>query len=383
MINALSGYMVLDLTDEKGMPCGRLLAGMGAKVVRPEEPGRTARSPDSWSVYNNAGKSRITLDLSLPEGRSLFTLLVSKADILVESRAPGYLDAIGLGYETLRQAAPALIMASISDFGQSGPYRDRKSCNLVTSALGGHVYPSGAPGTPPIKPAGQQAYNAACLFAAIGIMLAMRRRHETGRGQYLDVSALECAAATLDHVLVRYRHQGAVSARQGNFNWNGAFGSFPCRDGYILLSLFYNWETLVELLCAEGLAADLADPKWLNPEARVAGVGHIAEVLERWTRNHAVSELAELGQLMHFPWAPVNSLEQVLSSQQLAARHFFTTVSAADSETRVIPGSPISLPEPSPALRLHSPGEDNLRVYQDLLGLAEAEIRSLEQEGII
>jgi len=300
----LSGYRILDLTDEKGMLCAKLLADMGAGVTRIEKPGAVYPLTPSEYAYLNAGKRRINLDLEKGEGQGQFRELVKEADVLVETEAPGHLASLGLDYGALSQINPRLVMASITGFGQDGPYRDYPSADLVAAALGGWLSVCGEPEAP-LKPYGTQAYNTASLFAANGILLALGQRHAGGLGQHLDISVMECVAASLDHVLVRYFAGGAIAQRRGSLQWNGAFKVFPCRDGFILLSLFRNWATLVEWLASEGMAADLADEKWLDRETRQNGLDHIIQVLEKWTSKHTVAELVEKGQLMRFPWAEV------------------------------------------------------------------------------
>lgn len=294
-MGALSGYLVLDVTDEKGVLCARLLSEMGARVVRIE--------------FNVEDLDR-------------FRGLIKEADVFIETYPPGYLDSLGVGYHALTKINPGLVMASITPFGQSGPCKDYKACDLVLEALGGWMSVTGEPHAP-LKLFGSQAYFAASLFAADGILLALWGRHVTGRGQYLDISVLECVAATLDHVLVRYSCEGIVSRRQGSRHWNNAFRVFPCKDGFILLSIFQHWETLVEWLESEGMAADLTNEKWRDREVRISGLDYILKVLEGWTLSHTVDELVEKGQLMHFPWAKVTPVSELLSSPQLAARDYF------------------------------------------------------------
>jgi crotonobetainyl-CoA:carnitine CoA-transferase CaiB-like acyl-CoA transferase len=157
----------------------------------------------------------------------------------------------------------------------------------------------------PLKLYGNQAYNTASLFAVNGVLLALLHRNETGRGQYIDISILECAAASIDHVLVRYFYEDIVSGRQGSRTWNNAFDILPCADSYILVSIHRQWETLVELMASEGMAEDLPDIKYLDREVRNRDISHIIEVMRRWTLKHKAGELEEWGQLMHFPWAAV------------------------------------------------------------------------------
>lgn len=380
---ALSGYRVLDLTDEKGMLCSRLLADMGAEVIRVDKAGVCPVST-SFFVANNLGKKSVTLALDTEPGKHLFRRLVAKTDILVESYPPGYLEALGLVYSELGEINPRLIMASITGFGQSGPYREYKSCDMVASAMGGQMYVCGEPELPPLKPFGTQAGYSASMFAAVGIMLALWHRHTSGKGQYIDISLQECMAATLDHVLVRYFYQGEVARRQGSRHWNSAFRVFPCRDGYILLSLFRQWETLVEWLDDEGMAGDLTDEKWLNEEVRLNGLDHIIEVLERWTKSHTVAELVEKGQLMHFPWGAVNSIPGLLTSPQLNERGFFIDMEYSGKNGK-FPGVPCQLSR-SPwraGSRAPAPGEHNLEMYQGELGLSDKDIALMTEEGII
>jgi benzylsuccinate CoA-transferase BbsE subunit len=326
---ALSGYRVLDLTDEKARLCSRFLADMGAEVIRIEKPGTSSFS------WENLGKQSLTLDIESKPGQELFAKLVEKADVLVESHPPAYLEKLGLGYSQLSQINPRLVMASITPFGQEGPYRDYKSCDLVASALGGQLYVSGEAALPPLKTFGNQSYYLASLFAAIGVLLALYHRHSSGKGQHIDISLQECAAAALDHVLVRYFYQGEVARRQGSLHWNSAFRVFPAQDGYVLLSLFYQWPTLVEWLESEDRAEDLTDGKWLDRDYRLEHIDHVIEVLERWTKTHSKAQLVAKAQLMRFPWAEVASIADLLASPQLKARNFWVEVEHAGKKYKL------------------------------------------------
>jgi crotonobetainyl-CoA:carnitine CoA-transferase CaiB-like acyl-CoA transferase len=378
----LSGYSVLDLTDEKGMLCSRYLADMGAEVLHIEKPAGSARSSFFWQ---NLGKRAITLNIELKPGQELFKRLVETADVLVESHPPRYLEALGLGYPQLVQINPRLIMASITAFGQDGPYRDYKSCDIVASALGGQTCVCGEPDSPPLKPFGDQSYYLASIFAAIGVLLALWSRHTSGRGQHIDISLQECVASALDHVLVRYFYQGVVAKRQGSLHWNSAFRIFPCRDGYVLLSLFYQWPTLVEWLAAEGMAEDLTDEKWRDRDYCLQHLGHVIEVLERWTKSHSVAGLVAKGQLMRFPWAEVASIPKLLASPQLKERDFWVEVEHPESGKKYkFPGAPCSLSR-SPwrvGSKVPRAGEHNKELYQ-ALGLSEKAIKTLIKDGVI
>ncbi|OGO32245.1 MAG: hypothetical protein A2Z29_00465 [Chloroflexi bacterium RBG_16_56_11] len=314
-MDVLTDYRVIDLTDEKGMFCAKILADMGAGVTR--------------------------INVEKGEDRARFHDLVKTADVIVESHAPGYLVSLGLGYDKFGAINPGLIMASITPFGQSGPYRDFYSSDLVAQALGGWMSVTGLPDSP-LKLPGDQSYRIASLFAVNGILLALWQRHATGRGQYIDISIMECVTATLDHVLVRYFYEGIVSGRKGSLHWNGAFRVFRCKDGYVLLSLFRQWETLVEWLGSEDMAGDLANPRWRDREERMRGLDHIIEVLERWTLVHTTAEIVENGQLMHFPWAVVVRPPDLPGVPQMVARRFFTETEYGGRKYRA-PGSPLRM----------------------------------------
>ncbi|MFC1961952.1 CaiB/BaiF CoA transferase family protein [Chloroflexota bacterium] len=338
----LSAYSVLDFTDGEVAFCAKLLGDMGARVTRLEMVGEGALSPDPAAErYLNSGKEKVSLELATEAGVKEFRRLVGEVDVLVENKRPGYLAGLGLGYPQLSEINPRLVMVAITGFGQSGPYRDYQSCPLVAAAMGGWLSVCGSPESPPLQPFGNQAHYFAALFAANGILLALWARQASGRGQYLDISVMESVTAALDHVLVRYLATGEVAQRQGSLYWNSAFRLFPCQDGYVLLSLQLQWETLVAWLESEGMADDLNREQYRQPEERVRHLEHVIAVLERWTLKHTAGELVERGQLMRFPWAKVMSLPELLNCPQLLERGFFLEAEDASSGRKYkFPGLP-------------------------------------------
>ena len=395
----LADIRVLDLADEKGSFCSKLLADLGAYVIKVERPGGdpSRMIGPFWGgsphperslsfFYNNTNKLGITLNFECNAGRGLFAKLIRKTDVVVESFPPGYLDKFGLGFDSLIEINPRLIMASITGFGQTGPRKDYKSCDLVASAFGGQVYLSGLPSFPPIKPFGEQSYLAASLFSAVGILLALQGRARNGNGQHIDISLQESIASTLDYVMTRYFHEHVIAKRQGSRHWNNFFFISQCKDGFIHLTPFQHWETLVEWLDSEGMAKDLRDEKWKDEGYRVEHADHIIEVLQEWTMTHTVEELFELGQLMRFPWAPIHSPKEVLASPQLKARRFFVDFEQPGIP-RILkcPGLPytFSTSFSIPCKRAPLIGEDNVNVYQKELGLNEEDLESLSVNGVV
>ncbi len=394
----LEGTEILDLADEKGSFCSKLLADLGARVIKIERPGgdpARAIGPFSKSLphaerslsfyYANANKLGITLNLEREEGREIFLKLLKKTDVVVETFPPEHLKNLGLDVD-LRKVNPKLIWASITGFGKKGPRSGYKSCDLVASAYGGQMYVTGSPSGPPLKVFGEQSYLSASLFAAVAILLALRKRDRSGKGEQLDISLQESVTSTLDHVMIRYFYEQTIAKREGNAYWNHAFYIFPCKDGHLLLEPFQQWETLVEWMEGEGMEEDLKDEVYRNLEYRLAHIDHILRVIERWTRTHTKAELFESGQLMRFPWAPVCSLKEVLKSPQLKARGFFAAFDGSEITTLPsFPGSPhrFSLCRPPRFKRSPLIGEDNVRIYQEELGFSEEECRTLSSLNVI
>jgi crotonobetainyl-CoA:carnitine CoA-transferase CaiB-like acyl-CoA transferase len=395
----LDGLRILDLTDEKAGFCTKLLADMGARVIKVEKPGGdasrkigpffkdTSHSKNSIPFfYNNTNKLGITLDLEHDEGKSIFSKLVRNTDVIVETFAPGDLKRLGLDFEALSSLNPKLILASVTGFGPNGPRKTFKANDLVASAYGGQMYVCGSPSAPPLKSCGDQSYNAASLFAATAILLALRNRAKTGTGEHLDISLQASVTATLEHVMLRYFADGIIFQRQASLHWNEGFVILPCKDGFMHVTLFQQWETLIEWLATEGMAEDLADEKWLDEDYRRQYLGHVIAVLEKWTTAHTMDEIFELAQLMRFPWAPVRSPNEVCNSPQLKARKFFVEREYGEpGKTINCPGTPYKTSSniearinPAPM-----PGEHNELIYGQELGLSQKNLKRLYERKVI
>ena len=375
----LAGLQVLDLADKKAAFCGKLLADLGAEVIKVERPeGDPSRmigpflndSPDPEKslsfYYNNMNKRGITLDLEDTEGKETFLGLVQNADIVLETSPPGKLDRLGIGFNILHGINPGIILVSVTGFGQTGPLKDYRSCDLVASAFGGQMYVSGLSSNTPLKVYGEQSYSIASLYAAVGILLALQKRRRTGRGEHIDISLQEAVASTLEHVMVNFFYEDVVPKRQGSLHWNNAFCILPCREGFIHMTLFQQWETLLEWMAGDGKAEDFLDAKWNDDAYRQTHVDHIIDVLREWTKNKPVGELFELGQLMCFPWAPVQSPKDISECPQLNARQFFVDTDHSErNQVLKYPGLPYQfIPRQNiprgPAPRV---GEDNALIF--------------------
>jgi crotonobetainyl-CoA:carnitine CoA-transferase CaiB-like acyl-CoA transferase len=335
--------------------------------------------------YNNTNKLGITLDLEHEDVKKIFFKLLQKTDVLVET-SPDYLKENGLGFDVLRIENERLIHISVAGFGQNGPRSQYKSCDMVASAFGGQMYVTGSPSAAPLKPFGDQSYYSASLFAAVSILLALRRRARTGKGVYIDISLQEAAVSTLDHVMVRYFYENTIAKRQGGSYWNHSFCILPCKDGHILLTPFQQWETLIEWMDSEGMAEDLKNNEYREEGYRDSRISHILQVLEEWTKTHTTQELFESGQIMRFPWAPIYRLKEVLSNPQLRARGFFVDVEHPELKRSIsYPGFPYKCSHSSASRRKRAPlvGQDNAQIYRGELGLSDEELKRLSSLGVI
>jgi crotonobetainyl-CoA:carnitine CoA-transferase CaiB-like acyl-CoA transferase len=291
---------------------------------------------------------------------------------------------LGLGWDMLHGANPRVVLASITGFGQTGPRRRFKSCDLVAAAFGGHMFVSGSPSTPPLRIAGDQSFYLASLHAAVGIVLALRRVARGGDGVRIDMSAQEAVVSSLEHVLVRRVFDNVVASRQGSRYWNGSFAILPCADGHILAAPLQQWDTVLQWVAGEGMAEDLEGDEWRDESYRREHVDHVLEVLSRWTRGRRVRELFELAQLMRLPWAPVQALPDVLHDDQLRARGFFVDVASRGGGSIRVPGMPYRFASGTGRAAAPAPsaGEHTAETFRRL-GLSDAELRRLAALNVI
>ena len=372
----LQGIFVLDLADGEVGFCSKLLADLGACVVKVEQPRgdpsrksgplyRSKRNSSGISLpffYHNANKRGIVLDLKSPAGKRSLRRLIQKADVLVETLSRQDVRELGLDRQRSRRINPGLIHISITGFGRTGPKSAFHSCDGVASAYGGQMYVSGTPAGPPVKLSGAQSRYTASLFGANAVLLSLMRRKATGTGCYIDLSIQECVTSTLDRVMIDFFHSGEIARRGRNAPSGESFAIFPCKDGYIQITPLRNFETLRQLMHSEGGAGNLLGNNWRSESYRSSHPTQIMHAIAEWTAGHTKRELFELGQAMQFPWAPICALPEVLGSPQLEARRFFIPVRLPGSEkTAMLPGIPYrfngmlpSAPAPAPLLGEHT-----------------------------
>ena len=398
---ALSGVTVLDLSQYiTGPYCTRLLADYGADVIKIEQPGsgdvgrhrgpffHDQPTPDASGpfLHLNANKRSITLNLKTASGRRILRRLVAEADILVESFPPATASSLGLDYSELRSLNPALVMASISNFGQEGPYRDYKSSEIITYAMGGPMYATGLAEREPVKLGANVIQHHAGASCAAATMIALTQAEQTGLGDHLDFSLMRAQAANMDRrttMFVGFQHTKEVNRRLSIGSAPGA-GVSPSADGYFAMSgdgaRFHLTAKMI------GHPELLEDPRFQDDTAR-AQPGRREEFEEYflpWALSYTKREIFQQAQAQHIPSAPINDAADLLAEPVFHERGFWSTIDhpvgrvVDTGRPFIMNRTPWEIRRPAPLL-----GEHNREVLGGLLGMSAPELASLRESGVI
>jgi benzylsuccinate CoA-transferase BbsE subunit len=405
----LSPYRVLDLADDRGIFCGRVLGDLGAEVIKVEPPGGDAarrigpfyrddpgiENSLYWQLYA-ANKKSVLLDVELSAERAVFLKLVESTDFLIESFRPGYLDRLGLGYQALHRINPRLIYVSITPFGHSGPYRDFLATDLVGSALSGFAYLTGDADRPPLRVSVPQFWLLGGAAGAAGAMVAHAQRTNTGEGQHVDVSCQQALARTLSHAPQFWDMNQVILKRSGPFRPIGDGRAlrvnYECADGYV---------NYIQPGGATGGRGMAALSSWMDEE----GEGHpmlretdfaafgfgqwpnevldaMSETLGSFFKKRTKSYLSEQAIARRVLLFPVNDPADICSYAQLAARGFFRESEAPDGEAMTTLGPWIHSSErPLPLRRAPRLGEHTQAVLRSV-GLEDDEIDQLLKRNL-
>jgi CoA:oxalate CoA-transferase len=405
----LEGLTVLDLTRALAGPYATLLlAGLGAKVIKVEEPvgGDLARENSPYlgrdgimverqhdddislsHLTRARGKYGVSLNLKSPEGRRVFMDMVARADIVVENFTAGTADRLGVGYEACAKVNPRIVFAALSGFGAND--KSGKAMDVIIQALSGAMFTSGEPGHPPVRIGIPIADMLAPVFTVIGILAAIEQRHKTGRGQQVDVSML--GALTSFVAIENWSAMAAagMEARTGlTVQRLSPFGVFECADGYVAVVAVH--EPLARgLFDAMGQPELGQDPRFCNRDARVANAEVLEATINAWSRTQKLADVCAMLEARGVPVAPVRHPEDALVDPRVVERHETMAVehptygSSADLRTA---GIPILFSDASTgfddALPVHI-GQHNAAIYTDFLGYSPDEIARLKSEGVI
>ncbi|HEX7126577.1 MAG TPA: CoA transferase [Thermodesulfobacteriota bacterium] len=391
MAGPLEGIRVVDQTQVMAGPsCSQLLGDMGAEVIKVEPPdGDSTRrqlgvDPRSAFLAVNRNKRGITLDLKQPEGVAVFTRLIATADVAVENFRPGVAARLGVDYARLREVNPRLVYCSISGFGQSGPYASRGGFDLVAQGMSGIMSVTGAEGGPPVKVGVPVTDLGAGLFAAFGILCALRARRVTGRGQFVDTSLFEAGLALSVWEATEYWFTGRVPRRLGTAHrLNAPYQALRASDGYFTVGGANErmWHRLAEAL---GLPELITDPRFAAPGDRHDNRNELAEILERVTvtrpRAHWMAVLERAG----VPCGPIYTVPEALADPHAQARGMVQEIDHPTAGRVKVLGNPVKLEKSPAAVRKAAPrlGEDTDAVLREI-GYGPGEIAELRRRGVV
>ncbi len=386
----LSGVRVLDIGHEISGPfCARLLARLGADVIKIEPPGGDpvrrmppfrsgARAGESGALhlYVNEGKRGIVLDLQTPSGRALFLRLVEDADIVIENFEPQVLPGLELDFSCLQAVNPRVVLTSISNYGDSGPYRDYHGGELALFAMGGHMYRSGAADRPPVRMGGHPAPIFMAINAAYGTLAALRQQRQHG-GQHVTCSIFENQVTSHAQAMVEVSYYGAETGADLRRGADGVRGVLA-RDGLAMVSA--QEQQMARLAELVGAPPEFGQA---NPMDRGEQRRQLMERVEQWAAERTRREVYEQGQAARVPASYVADPADILSSPQYRERGFIHEVEHPDAGRVSVPGLPFQWPgaevsmRPSPRL-----GEHTVEVLESL-GLTREQITQLAGAGVI
>jgi crotonobetainyl-CoA:carnitine CoA-transferase CaiB-like acyl-CoA transferase len=408
----LEGYRALDLTDEKGFLCGKILAELGVDVIKVEKPGgdlsrnigpfwHDQADPEKslyWFSYNSS-KRGITLDLEKEEGKRIFRDLIRTADFVIESFAPGELANMGFGYSELCQIKKDIILTSITSFGQKGPYSQFKATDLVVMGMAGELFLTGDSDRRPVNISLPQACLHAGADAAVGSMLAHHHRRNTGEGQHVDVSLQQSAAWFLAQTIPHWEIEQLILGRVGTFRTSSR-GTlqrqvWPCKDGFIFFFMIGGQQgaktcrQLVKWMNEEGMANEfLLNYEWERFDMASATqdlIDKISQPFAKFFKTRTKKEALNAAMSRNISICPLMGMQDLLVDPNLAARDFWAPMEHPELKTTIpYPKQFARSSENEMATRSRAPhiGEHNAEIYGEL-GISIERISEMKQAGVI
>lgn len=392
----LDGIVVLDLTRVLAGPySGMIMADMGATVIKIENPdgGDDTRKMgpfinDNSVYYANFNRSKLgcTLNLKNSKAKEIFKELVKKADIIIENYRPGTMEKLELGYEVLKEINPSIIYGAVSGFGHTGPYSKRAGYDIVGQAMGGLMSTTGWPDGEPTRTGTPMGDVLGGLNLTIGVLAALVNRQKTGLGEKVDIALVDSVASAMENITMIYQSTGRVPQRIGNrYESTYPYDSFPAKDGNVIIAAGNN--KLYSILCDVMQQPELKkDIRFLEVKDRVDNHIAMKEIISKWTREYTVAEIDELLNSAGCPASPVNTIESLVVDPQIAgAREMFPEINQPGIGPLKITATPQKLTRTKSFPRKPAPllGEDNEKIYCDMLGLDKNKLIELKKEGAI
>ncbi|OPY86549.1 MAG: Formyl-coenzyme A transferase [Smithella sp. PtaU1.Bin162] len=391
----LKGLKVVDMTRVLAGPfCTMLLADMGAEVIKVEEPDKGddargyppfIRGTSAYFTNLNRNKQSIVLNLKKQEAREILLNLLKKSDILLENFKPGTMDKLGLGYEVVSAANPRIIYASISGFGQYGPYKDRPGYDIIGQAMGGLMSVSGWPDSPPTRTGTAMADIVAGLNACVGILASLKGRERTGKGERIDVSLVDSMVSAMETIIQIYLVEGRVPRRVGNrYEFIAPYNSFAAADGWVVIGVGGQevWKRFCKVINREDL---IDDPAFLTNKDRVENVIRLEGIVTDWTSQRNVNAIVSLLMAASVPCSPILNVEQICKDPHIAkAREMIVEMDhPLDGKMKVV-SCPIKFTNMKTTIRSTAPlqGEHTEQILTNVLGISREEYVCLKEKGI-
>jgi crotonobetainyl-CoA:carnitine CoA-transferase CaiB-like acyl-CoA transferase len=401
MEEALSDVTVLDLGQVIAMPfCTMLLADLGARVIKIEsrERGRERVSLGIKRVrngveekvpaaqYRERNKLAVTLELKTPKGVELFKELVSKADVVAENFSVGTMERLGLGYEDLRAVNPRIIYASVTAFGQHGPYAMQRGYDILAQAISGYLSITGFPENPPTKSGQSISDYYAGILCAFSIVSALHYRNRTGHGQRIDMALLDSLVVALDNLGERYTVGGEVLTRSGNIAVTGSStGVYTTSDGHVAVSAGASdavWRRFCQIIGREELTRD---PDFATASARRDRRDAIGAIIQAWTSKRPKAEVVQILATAGVPAAPVNNMAEMVADPQVQAREMFVERDHPTYGRLKLTGTPLKMSRTPGRVRTLAPmpGEHNEDIFVGLLGHSREDLARWQADGVV
>ena len=411
-VNVIGHCRVLDLSDEKGFLCGKILADLGADVIKIEKPGgdssrnigpfwKDMTEPEkslNWFAYN-ANKRGITLNIETEDGKRIFKDLVKTADIVIESFDPGYLENIGLGYEELKSVKSEIVLTSITPFGRKGPYKDFKASDIVIMGMSGLLFLTGEPDGSPVNFSLPQSCLHAGADAAVGSLIAYHNRKKTGQGQRVDISMQQSVAWFLAMTIPYWELEGMVLKRAGAFRVN-SLGTIQrqmwrCKDGYVFFFMLGGitgakvTRKLVQWMDEEKQAnAFIKSFDWETFDMMTVTqevIDNISKPIEDFFMTHPKSEILAQAVKRSISICPLSSMQDLLDDKSLNTREYWMEIDHPELGSRLpYPKQFFKSSEKMDLKRFRAPliGEHNEAVFKEH-GVDKAELQVLKSAGVI
>jgi crotonobetainyl-CoA:carnitine CoA-transferase CaiB-like acyl-CoA transferase len=393
----LQDIRVLDLSRVLAGPyCSMILGDLGADVIKVERPGVgdetrhwgppfAAPGESAYFICVNRNKRSITVDMKKPEGVEIIKALARKSDVLLENFAPGTMESLGLGYETIKAINPAIIFCSITGFGPDGPYSNRAGYDLAVSAFGGLMGITGEPDGPPVKVGVAITDVATGIYAQGAICAALYARTRTGRGQRIDLSLLETQVSALVNIASSYLISGEIPKRWGTAHETIVpYQGFETKDKYVIVAVGNDqlWVKFCKVIGRPDLAED---PRFKTNPLRVRNrkecIGILAPILKTRTRD----EWVELLNRESIPCAPINTMDEVFSNPQVLHRKMLEVVDHPTAGKIKMVGIPVKYSDAETAIRRPPPllGQHTAEILSEVLGYEAVRIEKLKADGVV